>query len=229
MKLWPILTLALLVGPAACGDTPPPEDAEGEPAGEAEARAAAADPAPITGYLTLEGQPIITRCGTGEELPVDGPALPDLLDLHTSLAPGMEPMEGVFVDVLGTIRDSGGGPEVDALEVRRAAWEGGGCGDGGPPPVYSASGTEPFWSLTVTDETLTWSTPEGGTTMEHQGPYRMNLGGWQVDGTSAAGGELTARFYPEPCQNAMSGAWFHMRAGVELDGTSYEGCAWSGR
>jgi len=49
-----------------------------------------------------------------------------------------------------------------------------------------------------------------------------------VDGESSGGPSLTARFYDEPCQNAMSGAWFHMTAEVEFEGRSYQGCAYSG-
>jgi len=216
------LCIALLSGLVGCSSDAPPEDASA-PADAAPAE----EPSAITGFLTLDGTPAITLCGSGEELPVDGPAMPDLLELHGSLAPGDEPMEGIFVDVLGTIRERPRGPEVDALEVRRAAWEGGGCGDPEPGLVYSASGTEPFWSLTVLDETLTWRTPEAERTMTHGGPYRMDRGGWRVDGVADEGTSLVARFYPEPCRNAMSGAWFHMTVEVELDGTRYEGCAWS--
>lgn len=223
MKLH-IPVAVLLTALVACGgDAPPPDDSTLDTL-----RAAPPEPASITGFLTLEGEPVIARCGSGEELPVDGPALPDLLDLHTGLAPGVEPLEGVFVEVLGTVVEGPRGPEVDALEVRRAAWEGGGCGDTPADLAFQASGTEPFWSLTVLGETLVWRTPEGETTLDHGGPYRMERGGWQVDGEGEGGTALTARFYPEPCQNAMSGAWFHMTAEVELDGEEYRGCAYSG-
>ncbi|MEJ2539458.1 MAG: hypothetical protein P8188_05740 [Gemmatimonadota bacterium] len=183
-----------------------------------------AAPVRVSGYLTLEGEPTLARCESGEELAVGGPALPDLLELYTALAPGMEPMEGVFVDVLGGLRNG----ELDALEVRRAAWEGGGCGDEPEELIFEARGTEPFWTLQVLGGRATWRTPEDQQTFEHQGPYRMDRGGWQVDGVSGSGAPLLARFYDEPCRDAMSGAWFHMTAEVELEGREYGGCAYAG-
>jgi uncharacterized membrane protein len=231
----PVLLVLVLVA-TGCGDEVP--GGAGGAAGDAASdrgTAAPSSPTRITGYLTIDEVPVLALCGTGEERTLDGPAFPDLLDLHGALAPGVEPMEGVFVDVLGSLVDGAGGAAIEALEVRRAAWEGGGCGELEPGLVFRAHGTEPFWSLSVLAETLTWRTPEGERTLAHRGPYRSDRGDWLVDGTveptvpgSGVTPVLTARFFPEPCRDAMSGAWFHMSAEVILDGQEYRGCAFSG-
>lgn len=227
--------MAVVLALAACGgDTSNGDEAMSELADDTRPPPSL-EPIRVTGFLTAEGDPVITICGTGEERLVDGPAYLELLSLHAGLAPGVEPMEGVFVDVLGTLDEGGRGPVLEALEVRRAAWEGGGCSGPEPDLAFRAQGTEPFWSLSVQEETLTWRTPDGERTLDHRGPYRSDRGDWLVDGTDgpAAAGSgveptLTARFYAEPCQDAMSGAWFHLSAEVELDGREYRGCAYSG-
>jgi uncharacterized membrane protein len=230
------LVVTLLFGAAACGGEAP-GGGEATSRGEADAGPSlvSSEPERLTGYLTVEDVPLLTLCGTGEEYTLDGPAYADLLDLHAVLAPGMEPMEGVFVDVLGARSEGERGPVVEVLEVRRAAWEGGGCSDAEPGLAFRAQGTEPFWSLSVLEDTLTWRTPEGQRTLAHRGPYRSDRGDWLVDGTpgpTVAGSGVTpvlmARFYPEPCRDAMSGAWFHMSAEVQLDGREYRGCAFAG-
>ncbi len=225
----------LLVAMAACAGEGPAGDEAASSASDAGPASEVSAPIRITGFLTVEEGPILTLCSTGEERTVDGPVFPDLLDLHSTLAPGMQPMEGVFVDVLGVLVEGARGPGVEALAVRRAAWEGGGCADPEPELAFRAQGTEPFWSLSVMGDTLTWRTPDGQRTLHHRGPYRSDRGDWIVDGTaepttpgSGATPVLTARFYPEPCRDAMSGAWFHMSAEVDLEGREYLGCAFTG-
>lgn len=224
--------LALALWLAACGGDSPGEGAVGGDGPDASAEAS--EELLLSGYLVLEQGPFITLCGTGEEASVDGPAYEDLLDLHATLAPGVEPLEGVFVEVLGTLVEGARGPVVEAIEVRRAAWEGGGCTDAQPGLAFRASGTEPFWSLTVAGGAMTWRTPEAQETLEHRGPYRSDRGDWLVDGTFEAGAPvgaetaLAARFYAEPCRDAMSGAWFHMSAEVAFEEREYRGCAYAG-
>ncbi len=230
-----LLVAALALALAACaGDAPDVEESMSE-LGDDTVPPPSLEPMRVTGYLTTEGSPVVTICGTGEERMVDGPAYLELLSLHDGLAPGVEPMEGVFVDVLATLDEGDRGPVLEVLEVRRAAWEGGGCAGPEPGMAFRAHGTEPFWSLVVRRETLEWRTPDGERTLQHRGPYRSDRGDWVVDGTegpaaagSAVAPALSARFYSEPCRDAMSGAWFHMSAEVAFDDREYRGCAYSG-
>lgn len=235
--LRPVTVLvAFALATAACGgEGSGGSGATADNADGAQDAPASSTPARITGHLTLDEVPLLTLCGSGEERTLDGPAFPDLLDLHAALAPGVQPMEGVFVDVLGVLVEDERGGAVEVLEVRRAAWEGGGCNGPEPALAFRAHGTEPFWSLSVLGETLIWRTPEAERTLFHRGPYRADRGDWLVEGTieptiPGAGTTpvLTARFYPEPCRDAMSGAWFHMSAEVVLDGREYRGCAFRG-
>lgn len=222
----------------ACSGEVPAGDTEAATAdattAEAPGEASTAEAVLLSGYLTVDQGPVLALCGTGEERTVDGPAYAELLDLHAVLAPGMQPLEGVFIEVLGAYVEGDRGPAVEALEVRRAAWEGGGCTDPQPDLAFRASGTEPFWSLSVMGESMTWRTPEGQEALEHRGPYRSDRGDWLVDGTFDAGAPvgattaLSARFYAEPCRDAMSGAWFHLSAEVAFEGREFQGCAYMG-
>lgn len=230
---WAVVVAAgALLGLAGCtGGDGPGDGAPGAGAislpGEV-APAATGEPARFKGVMTVEGRPELALCD-GRILPLDGPAAMELVELHAELTPGAEPLEGLFVDVLGEVRDPGDGPWLDALEVRRAAYEGWGCARDESALVLEASGTEPFWSLTVVEGTATWRTPESLETLAHDGAFPMPRGGWMLEGLDA-GGEvrLRAEFYQEPCRNAMSGAFSHLTALVTQDGTEYRGCAFWG-
>lgn len=226
------MVMASLLAPGCGGDAPGAgEDRAGEPAAvESEMEAgAASEPTRYTGAMILDGNPELVLCDTREVLPLDGPALPDLLELHVGFAPGQEPMEGVFVDILAERREGESGPWLDALEVRRAAWEGWGCRDAVGTAYFQATGTEPFWALTVDEGTLHWQTPEGSQQFVHDGPVRMPRGGWEVEGRGeASGATIRVEFHSEPCRNAMSGAWSHLETQVTLNGTVFRGCGFMG-
>lgn len=218
-------------GGAPSADRAPPPGVPGE---EAVAVAPSARASRFLGVLTLEGGAEFILC-EGTPLPLDGPAFLDMVGLHSELAPGLEPMEGIFADVLGEVRESQEGPWLRALELRRAALEGWGCGRDEVDILLEASGTEPFWTLTVQDSLAIWRMPEGSKQFVHGGPALMPRGGWEVvvDAVDARV-ELRAEFYQEPCRDSMSGAWSHLSAEVVLEGREYRGCAfigpgWEGR
>ncbi|MDT8340801.1 MAG: hypothetical protein RQ751_04745 [Longimicrobiales bacterium] len=235
------IALLLLAGLGACGggDGPPAgagqgagagteAESSGPPSGGAAAVETSAGPERLTGYLTVEGRPEVALC-RGGALSVDGPALPDLLDLHLALAPGLEPLEGVFVDVLGEVRSDDRETWLDALEVRRASFEGWGCRADEAGLVLDAWGNEPFWSLTVGPETAMWRTPEGERSYGHDGPFPLPRGGWALEGVTADGSVAwSAQILQRPCQDTMSGAYAHLEITVELGGSVYRGCAYSG-
>lgn len=164
-------------------------------------------------------------CG-GEVMTIDGPVIADLVSMHQQMTPGMEPLEAIFVDLLGTVDRSGFEPTLDALELRRVAYEGGGCDGTDEPFFFRANGTEPFWSLEVAEQGVLWTTPETTRRMPHGGLYDGPQGEWMFDGLDAAGTPvLTVTFLQIPCVNQMSGAWFHLSAEVDHDGRAWSGCA----
>lgn len=77
--------------------------------------------------LFVAGDFIEFEACSGEPYSIDGPVLADLVSMRDQLVPGLEPLEAVFVDLLGTISDPASGPALDAIEMRRVAYEGGGA------------------------------------------------------------------------------------------------------
>lgn len=221
--------LLLLLLSAACGGGEPPEAAPDDATGmEEDAAPVEAGPQRLQGILTLEGEPELLLCD-GTPYPVDGPAFPEMAELHTQLTPGAEPLEGIFVDVLAEVREGERGPWVDALALRRAAFEGWGCRDRTDGLLYRGSGTEPFWNLVVEEGRARWETPEGSRSFVHDGVVQMPRGGWELEARAEGGnGGLRAEFHSEPCRNAMSGAWSHLAVTVELGGETFQGCAFRG-
>ena len=224
-----------LWGLSACGgdaDAPPPAGATA-----ADSVAAVPTPGPVrtAGVFVLgEGTVEFRPCDGGEPLWLDGPLVPDLVELHGELAPGVEPFEGVFVDLVGHL---GPGPAMGSgiaysgslipLRVRRAAYEGWNCGDDDPAVVVEVRGTEPFWTLRVTDQEVDFATPEGRRTLE-MGPLSDDAEGWVLQGTDADGSNVFVSLTPIPCRDAMSGAYSHLSAEVEIGGRRLQGCAYLG-
>lgn len=223
-----VLILVLL--PAGCGGG----DAESADQGQVQVLPLEESPGPeqdlarYVGVLTVEGRPEVLLCDR-TPLEADGPALMELLELHAELTPGQEPMEGLFVDVLGRIREDARGRWLDLVEVRRAAWEGWGCRTDESGVVFRAAGTEPFWTLTVREETAEWRTPDEVKQFVHAGAYGMPRGGWELDASESGGAAaLRAEFHQEPCRDAMSGAYSHLSAVVFTGERELRGCAYIG-
>lgn len=173
-------------------------------------------------------------CAEGPELWLDGPLSLDLLELHDEMTPGVEPFEGIFIDVVADIdpppatgpgRDYPGSLIVEFL--RRAAFEGWNCGDIRPDVEYAAAGTEPFWSLDVTADGAIFTTPDGGARTLDLGEVEMDEEGWVVSGTDA-GAAVEVRLVDAPCRNAMSGAFSHLTAEVSIGDSTLQGCGWFG-
>lgn len=180
----------------------------------------------FTGLFTVEEGWRFIPCGE-EPIPLEGPAIPDLLAIYDELVPDGE--ESMFVDLLGQVRERDGRGWLEAMEVRRAHYEGFGCDDVVQGQL-EASGTEPFWRLTVEEGTATWNTPGGSRAFVHDGMRLDESGGWVVQGRGAdapAGGQPTLQVeaWPEPCRNQMSGAYSHLQVEVTLDGEVFRGCA----
>lgn len=189
----------------------------------------------VTGVVMVgENLTEFLPCGEGPELWLNGPLALDLLDLHAEMTPGVEPFEGMFIDAVADIGPppaTGAGvayPGALIVEhLRRAAYEGWNCGDIRSEIHLEASGTEPFWTLAVTEAGATFTTPDGGARPVELGELRMVPEGWAISGTE---GErpVEVRLEDLGCRNAMSGAYSHLTATVTIGGTELRGCGWFG-
>lgn len=234
-RLWPLLAAPLMV---ACGDRAP-EAAPADAPGAAETAAAVApesvDRVRIAGVLVVgENTREFRPCDGSEALWLDGPIVVDLVGLHGELAPGVEPFEGVFLDLVADIGPPpavgpGTGYPASAIAhmLRRAAYEGWSCDDVDPALVVEARGTEPFWTLRVTETGGEYVTPEERTSLEF-GPLAEDDEGWVIQGTGTEVGNVFVALTPVPCRNAMSGAYSHLEAVVEIGGRRLNGCAYLG-
>jgi putative lipoprotein len=247
--LTPTLTLALSLATAACGGGEPRADLPGAGADTAAGQSADAGGSDIEGPLAaavdrpmrITGHVLIgtdrrdfQACAGGPEYWVDGPALPDLFELHEQITPGVEPYEAIFVDVLAEGRPapaSGAGAglagTIDVLEVRRAAFEGFGCRETEAGVVAAAGGNEPFWALQVRESGVTFSTPEGERSWSGAAPARSPEG-WRIGGTTDAGTPFTLTLEVGGCSDSMSGAWSHLSAVLVAAEQRWEGCGWLG-
>jgi putative lipoprotein len=239
--------LTLIVALAACGgaDREGPASGDGAaadtlspgtPSGPAGLLTGANGPVRVAGHMVFgRDRRDFQPCQGGAEYWVDGPALPDLLELHDALTPGVEPFEAVFVDVLAEVDEppaTGAGTALagtlDVLEVRRVAWEGGSCDATAPDLVVEARGNEPFWVLEVREGGVGFATPEGEWTWQAAGPPARSPEGWRASGTTDAGEPYALTLALGGCQDSMSGAWSHLSATLVAGGREWTGCAWLG-
>lgn len=225
----------LLIAAAGCGpdEAVPTPDAQ-QPAQdvvEPELRG----PIRTAGLLLVgEGIAEFQSCDGAAPLWLDGPLALDLLELHAELAPGVEPFEGIFIDVVANVGPPpavGPGTAYEGalivLFLRRAALEGWNCGDDDPAVVVGASGTEPFWALRATADGAELATPEGRMALE-LGDLTEDDEGWLMQGTTPDGGNVFVSLVAVPCRDAMSGAYSHLSAEVQAGGRSLRGCGWLG-
>lgn len=102
-----------------------------------------------------------------------------------------------------------------------------------PPPDAGATvaisararGNEPFWSVNVAPDGITWLTPDNmpdGLRFPPAVPVSDSAAhAWT---TSAGGHALTLRLTLAPCQDTMSGEAFGWVSAVQLDSMSATGC-----
>lgn len=114
-------------------------------------------------------------------------------------------------------------------EVRHLAPEGRGCDESLEGFAFHARGNEPFWSLKVGRDGATLSRPdEDDVTWDAPPqPEPSPAGAFTY---SLAQGARTVQLVlePEPCNDSMSGAYFHFTARVAIDGETLRGCAREG-
>lgn len=134
----------------------------------------------------------------------------------------------LFADLrgrMGSTKVSGADGGYELSRVYRLQPEGNGCEDPNfKRTVLRASGQEPFWSVTVSNQGMVLSSPDSEPLalpyMEEQLPEgRLNL-------TSEANGQRVELWIaPQRCVNDMSGAVQHLSAELRLNGKLMRGCA----
>ena len=235
-RRWTRLAGGLVFGVvAACSGDEAAPTPDAAPAAQDQLAPELRGPIRAAGLLLIgEGIVEFQSCDGGAPLWLDGPLALDLQELHYELAPGVEPFEGIFIDVVANVGPPpavGPGTAYDGalivLYLRRAALEGWNCGDVDPTVIMQASGTEPFWSLNVTTEGAEFATPEGRLALD-LGELAEDDEGWVVQGAGPDGGTVFVSFVPVPCRDAMSGAYSHLSAEVQAGGRTYRGCGWLG-
>ena len=179
--------------------------------------------------LFVAGDYVEFEACSGLDYAIDGPVLADLVAMRDQLVPGLEPLEAVFVDLLGTINETNTGAALDAIEMRRVAYEGGGCSRDDSGIFFRGLGNEPFWSVAIAEDGLSWTTPEGTTRYAHSGLRDGPRGEWIFDALDAEDRTvLTATITPEPCVDQMSGSWYHLTMRVDRGADAFRGCAYLG-
>lgn len=227
------VALAGFLGACGGGDAPPPGDSEVEAAGSPTDSVEFETSVRKMGLVVVG--PNFTEfapCGEGPELLLDGPLALDILDLHAAMTPGVEPFEAMFIDVVADVgpppaTGSGYPASLIVHELRRAAYEGWDCADTRADTHFEASGTEPFWTLAMTESATTFTTPDAGARPVELGELRMVPEGWAFSGSDGIR-SIEVLLEDGGCHNAMSGAYSHLVATVTLGEQTLVGCGWFG-
>lgn len=96
-----------------------------------------------------------------------------------------------------------------------------------PPSAFivAARGNEPFWSVEVTEEKMTWQQPDEPKEVIVNEPQSQDSEG-TVGYTGASGGhKLELYVDSEVCRDSMSGAFSAYSARAVFDGKEFKGCA----
>ena len=209
-----------LLAMASCGGEGAPDTAPDAPPADVPTRHLG---------LFVAGDYVEFEACSGEAYAIDGPVMTDLIAMHEVLIPGLEPLEAVFVDLLGTISGSGADGALDALEMRRVAYEGGGCAGNDAGIFFRGLGTEPFWSVAIGEDGFSWVTPETTSNFTHNGLQDGLQGEWIFEGLNADNAvAITATIFQEPCVDQMSGSWYHLTMRVDRADQVFQGCAYLG-
>lgn len=91
--------------------------------------------------------------------------------------------------------------------------------DGGGTEPFRALGTEPFWSVTVADDRVTFESPEGPPVIM---PLISSVP--RGEGRRYATSRMTMDVVPGECSDGMSDRRYAERVTVVMDGRRLEGC-----
>jgi uncharacterized membrane protein len=143
----------------------------------------------------------------------------------------------VFVEVRGVWGDSGSGaparPSLRVGKLIRASPVGAGSGCEEPPAPYRlrAVGNEPFWSATVTADSVIFMQPDEPARIAFPAGLPALCPGrivYQVETRSPEPHTFRLTFRAGRCIDSMSGAIYSLSAQAVLDGRPLSGCAREG-
>jgi uncharacterized membrane protein len=100
-----------------------------------------------------------------------------------------------------------------------------------PPQDYivTAHGSEPFWSIEVTDAALIWRQPEEPKEISLAAPQTQDSEGAVSYAATGNGHQMQLMIEAQPCRDAMSGEYFAYAARATLDSKQFNGCARLGK
>ncbi len=175
-----------------------------------------------------------TPCGSNEEVWVLDGTDGELRRISEELA--SQPYERLFVEVRATegpAPDTGFGADyagaVRVTEVRRAEYEGHGCGENLADIEFRAFGVEPFWNLTIDRFGLTLRRPDPSA-MTAWPRVGAQLSGAAVEYRSETeeAGRIDVELVEGRCRDAMAGSYFPFTVEVRLPAETLRGCALQG-
>lgn len=97
-------------------------------------------------------------------------------------------------------------------------------GTGEPIAIFTARGNEPFWSVQVEGDTLTYTTPELQPGKVLQAQRQAHAKGVTFRGQDAESG-FTLDIQTTPCEDTMSGEPFEFTATFKYGAQTVTGCA----
>jgi putative lipoprotein len=188
---------------------------------------------PVRGYVTL-GHEVrsFTPCDTEMMYWILDRSSGELQAIYDSFA--NRPYQPVFAIVQGAFSSrstDGFGADFDGQlavhKVWRAEGEGRGCDEDLSGFVFRASGNEPFWSLSLRENSIRLTEfgiaePQSWTmarAMEEEGVWLYTA----LPTPQLPALEITVT--EQPCRDSMSGAYFSFTAQVELGSRQLNGCA----
>lgn len=90
-------------------------------------------------------------------------------------------------------------------------------------PYFVATGTEPFWSIRIYEDSITYITPSDSIAFPHTGPILAQDSNVKRYDVETASGKMTLQILQAECTNAMSGKVSPYNVSVNLQkGTSAE-------
>lgn len=95
--------------------------------------------------------------------------------------------------------------------------------------VVAARGSEPFWSIEVTESALVWRQPEEPKEISLATPQTQDAEGAVSYSAAGNGHQMELMIEAQPCRDAMSGEYFAYAARAKLDGKQFTGCARVGK
>jgi|JRYE01.1.fsa_nt_gb uncharacterized membrane protein len=100
-----------------------------------------------------------------------------------------------------------------------------GCEEAAPAYVVAARGNEPFWSIEVADDKLTWRQPEAPQELVFDAVQSEDAEGTVGYSGSVQDHTIEVFITAESCRDSMSGAYFAYSARATFDGRQLTGCA----